>query len=428
MSLGFFILHHHPDKNPYPVMAGLGQEIWRAARLIKRLSVGPIPRIGRRFNSTESITVRINRALAETPPCAAFDVLAEYSRSGNNLPTKYMFALQEKLRKSPEPLLVRLFVDLLPLTAVRHRHKFVNGAVDLYISLGDLETALDFIREVQIVNSGAFEFQYEVLERMIIAAKYQNDAEIAWQAMQMIVANSSNMVYARTWGIFLSTILEARHHESLQWFYKTAAIPGFIVLDDSSYLSMASIAAENGDPHMCRWAALRMRRRQRALGVSSPPKDLLKVFVYLVEASAGKGEYKAACRYIVRLRDSTSSLRSSDFHQLLALLRSEDTVFEYYIGIYHEMSTDPLANEAVKTLLFNLLLESRIQATQYQQGLTLYQHARDAAVVFNNTSRLLIVHLGTALWDKSLIESMKCGDPKVDQAVSTALESVDQSV
>lgn len=409
-------------------MAGRGQEIWRAVCLIRRPSSRLIPRIQRRSQSTESITLRINRALAENPPYAAFDVLAEYSRSGNNLPTKYMFALQEKLQESPDPLLVRLFVDLLPLTAVRHRQKFVNGAVDLYISMGDLETALDFIREIQIANSGAFEFQYEVLERMIIAAKYQKDAEIAWQAIQMIVANSSNMVYARTWGLFLSTVLDARHHESLQWFYKTAAIPGFIVLDDSSYMSMAAIAAENGDPHMCRWAALRMRRRQRALNVISPPKDLLKVFVYLVESSAGKGEYKAACRYIVRLSDGTSSLRSSDFHQLLAVLRSDESAFEYYIGIYQEMSTDPLANEAVKTLLFNLLLESRIQATHYQQGLTLYQHARDAAVVFNNTSRLLIVQLGTALWDKSLIESMKCGDHKVDEAVGAALESLTQPV
>lgn len=380
--------------------------------------------MGVRFNSNTSISTRINEALAENKPYRAFDVLAEYCRSGDNLPSKYMLALYEKLKPLHDPLLVHLFVEMLPLTAIKHRTKFINAAVQLYLSVGDLETALTFIRNVQLANAGTFKFHYDVLESVIVAAKYQNDAEVAFQAMQMLAATAHNMVYARTWGLFLSTILEARHYESIQWFYRTAAIPGFVVLDDNSYMSMAAIAAENGDPHMCRWAALRMRRRQRALNIVSPADDLLKIFIYLVEASAGKGEFKAACRYIVRLSDSTSTLRSAQFPHLLSLLATEDAAFEYYIGIYQEMSTDPLANEAVKTLLFNLLLESRIKATHYQQGLTIYQHARDAAVVFNTTSRLLLIQLGLALWDKSLVELARCGDPKVDKAVDSALATV----
>lgn len=365
----------------------------------------------RRHFSHVSIVDSINSALDSKNVGLALDLSQELAKS-SAIPSETFTIIYEQLLEMRDPMLVHLFFKLIPYTDKATLRSNVYRVFKLYLSMGDTESALAWLRSLQLTNKGSMEVPYDLLEQLLLSAKWHRDVEIAWQCLHVIL-DVHKSVYARSWGLFLSLVLDCQNYEALKWFHKKAGIPGYIVMDDHSYLAMAEIAAKHGDLLICQWAMLRMIRRQRVMNMKNAG-DTLRAFVLLIEAAAKHGDentngsIKSACRYLLRLRDAAANVRVSDLRQFVEAL-SDYEAREYALGVYRTMCQDLKADESVKTLLYNLILCWYIDQWQFKAAQTHYREAIISNVHFNDDSKVLLVRLAAHLLDIKLLEQFIAG-------------------
>lgn len=300
--------------------------------------------------------------------------------------------------RDPSPLAPFYFSQLVTVNRVGARHFAANceRLVKLLLARDCIESCIAFIREIELANKGNLELSYDTLEALLIAAKWHGDADIAHQAMQILVQQHQH-VYARTWGLFMQLCLDTANYNTTKWCHKHALVPGFLVLDDASYLRLAQIAAQNGDLRLCEWSSLRMRRRQRALGSSSSSRDSLNLYICLIEAAARSDETQitTVCRYVARLGALASEVSVGDLPQAVAAL-TEPQDLAVVLEIFDEIA-DSEAHDAVKTLLFNLLLSALLAVSssggQLAPARAFAVEARERAIKFNEDSTLLLIEL-----------------------------------
>lgn len=354
-------------------------------------------------------------------------VHAGYSKILDELPVEFMQVSERKftsiynlVKEERNPLLSHLFVHSQVPRRKRPIKEHLERVLGLYIGQGDCESALAFLRDVEIANKGTIQIRYETLESLILAAKYQEDAVMAWQCAQIMSHLYPSGLYSRTWCLLLSVVLRQEHYEALCWIYKEACVPGYVILDDYSYLHMADIASKNGDLSLCRWAALKMRRRQRELSVVDPTSTL-KLFIYLVEASASSARLnkdqdftdqpapptiRAAFRFFIRLGDMAARVWAEQLPQMVLALKSPENQ-QYATAIFEKMCQDTNSNELIRTLLLNILLKA-VSTAEAHEILLL---AQQTGVRYNEETVLLLVRMAEKEYDSSKIEQLVLQQP-----------------
>jgi len=334
------------------------------------------------------------------------------------------------------PLAPYFFSQLVTVDQVGVRHFALNceRLVKLLLARDNYEMCIAFIRDIELANKGELALSYDTLEALLIAAKWHKDVDIALQVMQILVGSHSN-VYARTWGLFVQLGLETRSYDALKWAHKTALIPGLLVLDDASYLRLAQIAAQNGDLRLCEWSSLRMRRRQRALGSQTTSEDSFQLYVCLIEAAAKNSTNPAAmedsstdqwvsfhtvCRYLVRLGPLANKVSVSDLPMMVEALSSHPGRLKILTEIYFELTSedtaDQGAHDAVKTLIFNLLLHVLLKTAPLEAARAFAFEGRDRLIGFNENSILNFIDLALRSGsDQKTLQALaiQCPTPKV---------------
>lgn len=349
----------------------------------------------------------------------------------DELPVEFMQVSERKftsiyniVKEKRNPLLSHLFIHSQVPRRKRPIQNHLDRSLGLYISQNDCESALAFLRDVEIANKGSIQMSYDTLESLLLAAKYQNDADTAWQCAQVMSQLYPSGIYSRTWCLLLSVVLSQEHYEALLWIHKEACVPGYVILDDHSYLCMARIASKHGDLSLCRWAALKMRRRQRELGVVDP-ESTLKLFIHLVEASAsassarfnqdqvfvdkpGPPTIRAAFRFFVRLGDTAARVSAGQLPEMVESLRCVKNQ-QYAIGIFEKMCGDPTSNELVRILLLNVLLKAVPDA----EARNLLSLAQQTGVRYNEETVLLLIDMATRDCDDAAIERLAREQPSL---------------
>lgn len=357
-----------------------------------------------RFSGRASLEESVLKALDSSTPLDAYPILQQICKIGNIVPANIMKRLYDFAATSPNPFHIHLFSSLVTVSAVGRHHFLPNleRVIKLQLAQKNFEACISLIQEVEIVNGGAIVLSYETLEALIVAAKYSGDAEFALHALKLINENYQN-IFARTWGLVFQLVLDTRDYEGLKYIYKSALVPGLLVLDDASYLRMASIASQHGDLRMCEWSSLRMRRRQRALqlGVAS---DSLKLYIYLIESAASSSmkntdnkfaaRFQAVCRYLVRLGPLAGQVSPKDLPlSVQALIESKENS-KQLAEIFETICKDQSVNGKVRTLIFNLLLSADIaRSSDPLSSLQLARAAGADGVDFDEESILLLMEV-----------------------------------
>lgn len=310
---------------------------------------------------------RVIELLGSPEPLNAYPLIKAICDSGKVIPSAIMSHFYDVVKATGNPFHTDLFARLVTVNQVGPENftSNVDRVIHLYLQQLNWEMCIAFIREVELANKGEHAFSYDTLESILISAKWHNDIEIAFQVVQIIHGTYPN-VYGRTWGLLAQLSLDTEDYECLKWLHKVALVPGLLVLDDASYMRLARIAALNGDLRMCEWAALRMRRRQRALNTGSPT-DSLQLYIYLIEAASrssvangGKSaSIKAVCRYLVRLGEMAPNVSICDLPQTVAALVESESNDKYVRELFDTICHDATVDSGVKTLIFNLLLAAK---------------------------------------------------------------------
>lgn len=373
-----------------------------------------LPRIGCRWFTPFNKTAleEIDAAISVGDTAKSLNLfLHNASFKPRYLPVQQLDSLYELCRRSDDPLCAYTFAQLVPSSRDKQFDAVVNKAMSLFILHDDLESAMLFLRNVQVANAGTISIEYKTLESLLLACQWQNELEFAWETVKTML-QVNGVVFSRDWAIFLSLVLQHRHVEALEWFFRTAAIPDYVIIDDYGLINMAAVAANSGQFHICRWAVLRLRRRHRYLGIENP-KLTLRLFIYLVEASCSNevkkretgGSIKSACRYLVNLSNGAADVKVVQLKQFFVALEKPD-VLEYVLGIFEELIADDGANRHVKTLLFNILLKFYLSKDDLNNASLVFDCARGNGIEFNDDSFNLLVQLGEKQWDVDFIETV----------------------
>lgn len=349
------------------------------------------------------------------------------------IPPSVMTKFYESVkRNSCNPLAIDCFTRLVTVQQVGPKHfsNNVERVISLYLENNSWEMCIAFIREIELANKGELVFSYETLESLLISAKWHNDPEIALQLVQIMQSTYPN-VYGRTWGLLAQCLLANEDYNGLDWLHRTALIPGLLVLDDASYVKLAKVAATHGDLRLCEWAALRMRRRQRALKAPIDPRMSLQMYIYLIEAASSSASKRAAleggqlspenehydnfnsaknnnshnfasikavCRYLVRLGRMASNVSVRDLPQTVQALASNESNDMYTRELFDTISNDSAVENHVKTLVFNLLLATKVLSsnTSIEDVVRIVQSGgADSGVELNEDSVICLLELAS---------------------------------
>jgi pentatricopeptide repeat protein len=282
-----------------------------------------------------------------------FVLVDEMIRQGYMVPFHLLEGLYKIVNNLGNPFLRYKYMVVTGevfLPSGRDRKKFLNQVILLHISSGDIEGALFSLREMALANAGKLRLPYHLYEILLLATLQYEDMDFSLQIMQYLY--SAHQIYARTWGLFISTACRVGHYHSLEWAWKTAGIPGRAVVDDWSYLKMIEIGRTNGDYQMARWALLRSRRRKEALGNQDTTNPIAQ-FTSLIEAHARTGDIGTAFRIIERMHEGASKVRLRDVPELVKTLNHNHVDKAY--GLFMKISKEPTTKGQVKTLIFNVI-------------------------------------------------------------------------
>lgn len=351
-----------------------------------------------------SAPARVLAALEARRPQLAHAVLREM----RPVPVPLMTQFYEYAKRANTPLHTHLFATLVQAELHAPQQFVYNFArvIVLYLLQDNYEQCLAFVRSVERANKGTVPLAFRALEMLVKSAKWHDDVETAQAAVEAMRVQGYS-VYSRTWGMLLQLALDVRSHGALVYVHKHALVPGFLVADDASYLRMAALAAEHGDLHLCEWAALRMRRRQRTVAVArgeaapltAEPGDAIELksrdtsiaatsaadpvdqagvgedaaalefYTYLIEAAAvsslagphpGAAGLHVAFRYIGRLGQLSRFIAVRELPSVVRALGAPDNE-ETTLLFFDALCQDRAADEAVKVLVLNLLLAANLR-------------------------------------------------------------------
>lgn len=251
------------------------------------------------------------------------------------------------------------------LTTKSKKEALYERLIALYIGTGELEGAIDVMREAAQNGMG---LPFHTNEKLMIALLENGDIDFAWEIVYKL--HGQGTVFSRTWGLFISYAAKGYHYLPLEWAWKTAIIPGNVVLDDWCFLRIIEVGKRNGDYSMVRWAFLRYRQRILASGQSIPSTG--KTLVPLIEAHALAEEVPPGLEVIERIGESASDISLRDIPEFLKLVTKSQTNFNLLEKKFYELKKNPRSVDAVKTLLYNMLLKV-LSGVDMESALSLYR-------------------------------------------------------
>lgn len=303
------------------------------------------------------------------------------------------------------------------------RLELMDRMVVLLLSSGSLEAALFHVAEMRTINAGKGKLlSVHVNELLVMALLYARDMDAALEETRLLFQEAGNL-YARTWGLFVSTACDTDHYDALHWAWKHAAIPGRVELDDWCLERMMDIGATNGDYEMVRWSFLRLRRRERGsednghharsykLATSSDGELLdsaagehIQPLLRFVEARARANETHKAVDMVVRAGpEFASRVRLRDVSPLVsALAACSPQALGRIVHRYLRGEPSRHLPAATRTLVFNCLFAAAVEGSNLELATQLYSALSASGIVPTEDTFICMLQLASANRDAGL--------------------------
>jgi hypothetical protein len=255
--------------------------------------------------------------------------------------------------------------------------KFLSHIIPMYISSGEIDGLLNFIRQVNSDNpSKSLAIPYALNEAMLLALIRVGDTHFALEVIKYLEALGP--VYSRTWGLFVSHAARMRDHEAVSYAWKNALITGSVVVDDATYKMILDLAAQAGHVALAKWAFLRLRRRNELLGFEDDYNNVVLLFGRMIEAYANQPLEKEdktssivhALSLISRMRHEAAMLKLKDLPSLVRSLSQSSNLKQHLERIRKLLDEGEVVKE-VKTLLLNITLAAVVEKTRQPRQLLL---------------------------------------------------------
>lgn len=331
-----------------------------------------------------------------------------YTSGRSQNPIKVLDQLCKVLVNASDPLLkYRYFQLTQTLTSLPKSKNTVarlyENQLKLCISSGEFEQAILIIKEAAL---NGFSLFYHLNEIVFLTLLENGDIDYAWEMLNRM--DKMDAIYARTWGLFITHAADQYHYEALKWAYKTAAIPGSVVLSDWCYQRMTDVGVRNGDYEMVRWCNIRMKRRKDVFYQSLDEKDSF-YYIPVIEAHAASGEIEPAFEILERMRESAEQVQVRHFPQLIDSLLNQQaltTATNMFITIVDKGT----CTESVKTLLMNILVKSTLLLNP-SVGLEFYQECIKGLDIAPNEETYMILLRTIKPTDPLFVEQIhsECG-------------------
>jgi hypothetical protein len=269
-----------------------------------------------------------------------------------------------------------------PIRKLR-REALYERLISLHVATGEIEGAIDVMREAALSGLG---LSFHTNEKLLIALLENGDIDFAWEIVYKL--HGEGVMYSRTWGLFISYAAKAYHHQALEWAWKTAMVPGNVVLDDWCFLRLMEVAKRHGNYSMVRWAFLRYRQRILASEQTIPTTG--KSLAPLIEAHAFADQFQPALEIIERLGEGASDLQLRDIPNFIDLILKSPQNFSRLEKKFLNLQQKAWAVDSVKTLLYNIILEA-LSRKDMDSALTLYREGQFKFDVSPNEDTILSV-------------------------------------
>lgn len=269
-----------------------------------------------------------------------------------------------------------------PIRKLR-REALYERLVSLYMATGEIEGAIDVMREAALNGLG---LSFHTNEKLLIALLESGDIDFAWEIVYKL--HGEGIMYSRTWGLFISYSAKAYHHKALEWAWKTAMIPGNVVLDDWCFLRLMEVGKRHRNYSMVRWAFLRYRQRILASQQAIPTTG--KSLVPLIEAHALADQLQPSLEIIERLGEGASDVQLRDIPNFIGLVLKSPQNFSRLEKKFLTLQQKARAVDSVKTLLYNIILET-LSRKDMHSALTLYREGQFKFDVSPNEDTILSV-------------------------------------
>lgn len=295
--------------------------------------------------------------------------------------------------------LVRYKFQLLMQTMIANGAadgKFLSQIISMYISNGEIEGLLNFIRQVNVDNpSKSINIPYHVNESMLLALIKIGDTHFALEVIKYL--ETLGPVCSRTWGLFISHAARMKDHEAVTYAWKNALITGSVVVDDATYRMILDLATQNGHVALAKWSFLRLRRRNELLGIEDDYNNVVLLFSRMIEAYANQPLEKEeknvsvvhALSLISRMRHEAAMLKLKHLPSLVSFISRSPNIKNHLERIRNLLNDDVIVKE-VKTLLMNITLASVLKKTdQPRQLLLMFEFFNSQYDVIPNDDTIL---------------------------------------
>lgn len=277
----------------------------------------------------------------------------------------------------------------------------LNHIVRLFISTNELEGALTAMI-MDASSTSDVQLSYEVNEVLVVALLTVGDVDLSWKILKSM--HAEGRIYSRIWGMFINVAAQSYHYEALEWVRNAAIIPGYVVVDDWSYMRMAEIASRNGDYRMTRWCLVRIKKREVLLNQSMNLNMVQKFMVPLIESHAAQGNVFKALQFIDRMKETADRILIRDVPQLVSALCNDVQSMEIALDQTKACFQDPRTSDAVRSLMLSLVCTAFLQGSNPQWALQLYDNFTEN---YEITPRLdflkLLLHHAAETGDLELI-------------------------
>lgn len=278
----------------------------------------------------------------------------------------------------------------------------LNHIVRLFISTNELEGALTALI-MDASSTSDVQLSYEVNESLVVALLSIGDIDLSWKILKSM--HAEGRIYSRIWGMFINVAAQSYHYAALEWVRNAAIIPGYVVVDDWSYMRMAETASRNGDYRMTRWCLLRIKKREVLLNQSMNLNMVQKFMIPLIESHAAQGNVFKAIQFIQRMRDTADGILIRDIPQLVSKLSGDVKSMELALEQTKLCFHDPRTPDAVRSLMLSLVCTAILQGSNPQWALQLYDNFAENYEVTPRLDFLrLLLHHAVETGDLELIK------------------------
>lgn len=321
------------------------------------------------------------------------------------IPSDHLSQLLEAVLKQADPFLrYRYILHLQTLisrrkVAKKFLYRFLFKVIQMYISTGEIEGALNFIGQIAADNPRKnFQLPTLITEALLLAVLRLGDVSLAMEVVNRL-EKSGSAIYSRTWGIFVSHAARERHLEAVDYAWKNALIPGRVVVDDATYKMIIETAVDHGHIPLAKWAFMRMRRRKQLLGIKED-NNIIDLFGRIIEAHGNeRRDETARSRAIIdaislisKVRHEVSALKLRHLPNLINSLAQSRDQTEHLDRISRIFKDSEVVRE-VKTLLLNIGLAATLTSPDRKRGLLFFEYFTSQDDIFPNDDTILCLLL-----------------------------------